>query len=453
MDPQGELVKYLLAWLPLLGALVASSWKRGSQGVGLALAASFQFWLLYWLGAFLHALPWTSLPQTDLSLLGFEQATYALTALAIGCLSGKAVERRFLHARSPRLYSPHPQLPGLYMAAGVCAYVILSPTIGRLPTLNALTAVATQLTVVGLCLGTWKAHREGGIVALQRWLLASVAIPVFTMISMGFLGYGVIALAIVVIFVSHFYRRQWLLLLPLLLAGYMGISFYVAYMKNRNDLRAAVWGGQAYGDRWQRIGHIFSSFELFDLRNPEHLDPIDGRLNQNMLVGAAVVHLSSTNDFAHGETIWLSIIGLIPRAVWWDKQVRAGSMGFVSRFTGLEFAQGTSVGMGPVLEMYGNFGTPAVIIGMFIMGFALRIIDRAARLRLESGDWQRFATLFLVGIGLLQVGGSLFEMLTSAAAAIAVGHIAMMMFRQYQQLRKRSIDNACADRSVFVRPQ
>ncbi len=47
----------------------------------------------------------------------------------------------------------------------------------------------------------------------------------------------------------------------------------------------------------------------------------------------------------------------IPRALWPNKPVVGGSGDLVSTYTGIRFADGTSVGIGQVLESFVNFGT------------------------------------------------------------------------------------------------
>jgi hypothetical protein len=134
-------------------------------------------------------------------------------------------------------------------------------------------------------------------------------------------------------------------------------------------------------------------------------------------VGAAVNMLETTGQFARGETIIDAFLGLIPRVIWPNKPIRAGSGDLVTRFTGIEFAEGTSVGIGQVMEFYGNFGREGVVIGLFLIGLVVGTADRMAGWYLAAGDWKRFAAWYLPALGMLQTGGSLFELLTSTVAA------------------------------------
>ena len=113
-----------------------------------------------------------------------------------------------------------------------------------------------------------------------------------------------------------------------------------------------------------------------------------------------------------------ALLAFVPRAIWPEKPVFAGSGDLVSKYTGMQFSEGTSVGIGQVMEFYINFGTAGVIVGFLIMGIIVTFIDITAGQRLWHDDWQIFALWYLTGISFLQVGGSLVEVTSSAGASI-----------------------------------
>lgn len=227
-------------------------------------------------------------------------------------------------------------------------------------------------------------------------------------------------------------------------AAYVGLSFYIAYMAHRTELRASVWGGEELSSRVDRLQEVLASVEPFDFQNPVHLETVDNRVNQAGLVGGAVRHLSATGDYVHGSTIRDALIGMIPRILWPDKPLVAGSMGYASRFTGMTFAQGTSVGMGQVMEFYGNFGEAGVWIGFLAYGVLVGALDLLAAAHLAAGDWQGFAYRFLVGIAFLNAGGSLFEVSTSAVAGAVLMRIVNTLLQRYQRMRGRHAQAALA---------
>ena len=106
---------------------------------------------------------------------------------------------------------------------------------------------------------------------------------------------------------------------------------------------------------------------------------------------------------------------------------------WASRFTGRTFAQGTSVGVGQVLELYGNFGTVGVMCGFLILGTLLSAFDVAAGARLTRGDWLGFSLWFLIGIALLNAGGSLVEMTSSGIASYFAARFTNSMLERYQR--------------------
>ena len=245
--------------------------------------------------------------------------------------------------------------------------------------------------------------------------------PFATVITQGFLGYGIGGRLIVLIFVSTFVRSPLKIALVGLPIIYLGMSVFVNYMRDRSDIRASVWGGDSFSQRIDRLQDTAAKFEWFDPANPEHLEKIDGRLNQNVLVGGAVARLSETDDYAAGDTLWDALLALIPRAIWPDKPIQAGSGDLVNRFTGIRFAAGTSIGIGQALEFYANFGTLGVVIGFLIDGSG----HHHSRLAGGSSGWRArdlhgFVLWFLPGIALLQVGGQLVELTASAAASVLV---------------------------------
>jgi hypothetical protein len=138
----------------------------------------------------------------------------------------------------------------------------------------------------------------------------------------------------------------------------------------------------------------------------------------NGQVGSAVDYIASGyREHALGATIWRSIIAFIPRVVWPGKPVIAGGSDLVTYYTGQEFAEGTSVGLGLVTEFYINFGSVGVVLGFLCWGIIVAVVDSAAGRCLFRGDWQGFIVWFLPGLALFGVGGSLVEVTSSAGAA------------------------------------
>src|SRR5690606_2889122 len=160
------------------------------------------------------------------------------------------------------------------------------------------------------------------------------------------------------------------------------------------------------------------TMEWFDVENSEHLWRVDDRLNQNHLVGRAVESIDTgLVEPALGGTLVEAALALIPRAIWPNQPVMAGSGGLVSPYPGPPFAGDTSVGIGHVMEWYVNFTMPGVVLGFALFGTVLVYVDRSAFVWLYRGHAGRFAMWFMPGISLLVVGGSFVELTGTAAAS------------------------------------
>jgi hypothetical protein len=434
------LIPLLYVWILILGVIVFAVLKRPS--CGLTMSYCFQMWMLYWLGALIHVFPWSELPETEYAVLGFQQATWGMAAFLLGLLIaskplGKAILGKDILEPSGDGSDIEMDMAKArkYVNMGLISYFFIAPTIGRLRGFNALPAATSQMVVSGCCLQAWMVWHKSGKAGLLRVLPQTILIPMVTLIRQGFLSYGVMALSTIMLFIAQFFRPRWLLALAFLVSAYPGLTVYVSYMRDRNDIRAVVWSGQdsSLKDRLATGWHTLSTLDAFDPFNPEHLEYIDGRLNQNGLVGTAVANLADQGGYLHGSTIKDALLAMIPRLIWPSKPMSAGSGNLAARLTGLEFASGTSVGVGPVLEFYGNFGTVGVVLGFFFFGSLIGALDYCAGVGLRLGNWSMFTSFFLVGISCLNVSGSLVEITAGAVAAAVVAYAIRRMERKQQR--------------------
>ena len=123
--------------------------------------------------------------------------------------------------------------------------------------------------------------------------------------------------------------------------------FAVFYLQMRGELRELVWGG---GSMSSAAGLTISAAQKFDtasFSSYSALTAIDGRLDQNILVGLAIEKLRVLpNTYENGETILMAFVGWVPRFIWTNKPVRGGSA-FVFKHTGKVSAEGITFGAGP----------------------------------------------------------------------------------------------------------
>jgi len=421
----GRLQFWLLVWVVTAAYILVRHWRTG-RGAGLVFTYVLSLAAIHWLAAAIYALPWYSTQEFDTTLDGLRVSAIALMAFGVGGEIGGLVFGRFGPALPNTVTPPRadPRIVNTYIVAGVIFYSVIFPIVAALPTASALASTSSSLVVLGVGLKAWNAWYQGRPSGTWLWLAATAAFPFVTLVGQGFLGFGFAAMLVVAAFVASFYRPRWQVVAAGALVAYLGLSIYVTYMRDRRDIREVVWGGESLGSRVGRLTETFTEMEWFDLNNIEHLHRIDDRLNQDALVGMAVDSIrSGAVPLARGATIEDAAIALIPRALWPAKPVVAGSGDLVADYTGLVVPEGTSVGIGHVMECYVNFAMPGIVLGFVLIGAVTVYVDRSASTWLHRGDVSKFAIWFLPGLSVLQVGGSFVEMMSTGAAALVVAMV------------------------------
>ena len=416
----------LLAWVLVGLAAALKSRDPARHGVGLTLTFVLNMAMNHWFGAVVCLLPWYLPSGADFVATGFELSTLGIIGFAVGCFAVApfVVPDHDDGAAEPvNIWPWHPRVLRMYALVGIGSYVAMALGAGRVPSLTAVLSVGFNFVLVALCLAMWYAQLRGEHTRQHLLLAAAFTLPFFTMVTQGFLGYGIGYLILVFSFYLLLSRHRVKLLLVSLPLAFLGLSFYVTYMRDRNEIRETVWGGQAYESRVDAIWRMCTTMEIFDPFDTKHLGRIDVRLNQNRLVGAAALRLQNTHGYARGETLWMALLAVIPRAIWAEKPEYAGSMDLVSRYTGITFAEGTAVGMGPIFELEINFGRVGVFLGMLLLGVIIGLADRKAGAALRFDDPLTFGKWFLIGIIMQNAIGSFAETTASLAAALILASL------------------------------
>ncbi len=418
------MITLVLMWLVVAAGLVFWRWHLG-RGLGLVVAFVVSLSSLHFLAATLYVLPWYAGLDRDFIQAGLFIALEGLLGFAIGAFV-MSVTLQSEMAPTPE-DSPSQMHAGfLYLGGGLALYTVVRAGVSGIPSIGAIAAGGSALIVFGLCLECWQVSRGRQVL----WLLASATLPFITILTQGYLSYGIAALVVIFTFVAEHARPRWVLLAGGLIVSYITMSFYVTYMRDRNDIRDAVWNGASASDRLSVVGRTISTIEPFDPRNPAHLSRVDDRLNQDYLVGRSETWLGQGYaSFGHGSTVADAVLALVPRMLWPDKPMAAGSGDLVSQYTGMTFGPDTSVGIGSIMELFVNFGSMGVWIGMAMFGAALVLVDERAAFHLAHGDVRRCCLWFVPGLSLLQVGGSLVDVSLTAGAGIAVALLANSSLR------------------------
>lgn len=445
MEDNSNLAVWVVIWVVLAGILATNRWRREVAGVGLPFAFLLNLWVNHWLAAVLYMLPWYL--EYDLAndlngiSAGFQQTTYGLVGFVLGSIIVAPFLMRGLPfpRREAISHSFEPRLARAYTWLGIAFFIAKFLPIGRIATLSALVNAGSNSLLVGFCLFLWDAWQRGRHKAFLGWLLIALSFPLLTVVFTGFFSFGAMLFLSLFAFIMSFMRPRWKLIVLALCLAYLGISAYGTYKRDRDIIRGVIWDASAsLEDRVVVVYDTFSSFEWFDPFNLLHLYLIDGRLNMNRQVGQAVEYMASGNaEPAAGSTLWWAVIGMIPRAIWTDKPVVAGGSDLVSQYTGIEFAEGTTVGIGLVMEFYVNYGTASVFLGFLLLGVILAAVDEAAGRRLSRGDWRGFAFWFLPGLAMVNPGAnSVVEVTTSVGAAVVAAYLVNHFLLIYSKGRK-----------------
>jgi len=414
----------VLMWLAVAAGLVFWRWHLG-RGVGLVVAFVVSLSSLHFLAATLYVLPWYAGLDREFIQAGLFIALEGLLGFAIGAFVMSLTLQSEM-APAPVDSAPQTQAGLLYLGAGAALYTVVRAGVSGIPSVGAIAAGGSSLIVFGFCLECWQVSRGRQVL----WLLASATLPFFTILAQGYLSYGMAALVVIFAFVAEHARPRWVLIAAGLVVGYITMSFYVTYMRDRNDIRDAVWNGASASERISVVGRTLATIEPFDPRNNAHLLRVDDRLNQDYLVGRADAWLGQGYaPFGRGSTLADAVLALVPRVLWPDKPMTAGSGDLVSQYTGMTFGPDTSVGIGSIMELYVNFGSLGVWVGMAVFGAVMVLVDERAAFHLAHGDVRRCCVWFVPGLSLLQVGGSLVDVSLTAGAGVAVAVLANSSLR------------------------
>jgi hypothetical protein len=424
------MLELVLDWVVLLIALLVFAIGQTGKGGALTLAYFLGLSLIHVPGVVPFVVSRFDLEHGDVTRVGFEMTLLGMSAFVAGAVLARRVDSRRM--AGPR-HSPlmpaqtFERLGWRAFAIGGVAYFVFIPLSRSVPSLTAVTSGVATILILGLWLVLYGAAVAADKHRTVPTLVLLPLLPLATLVTGGFLGYGVYWVLSVVAFLFVIARQRMLFYLGAPLAVYLGLSFFVTYMGERTAIREVVWQEQTtLFDRLDRASTLVTHFQMLDLNSPVHVAAIDGRLNQNDLVGAAVEsHETGWAHLAYGATV--PVWALIPRAIWPDKPIVGGGRNVVSNFTGIQFAKGTSVGAGQVLEFYVNFGVPGLVIGFICLGFALMRLDIGIMRALAAGDTRGLVLRAMPGIALLQPGGNLLEIIVAAAAAFFGAHLVLWL--------------------------
>ena len=392
--------------------------RRDRVSLGLPVAYLGSLLLIHVPGAIAHLLD-----KNEILISGrtVTEIGIGMTAIASVCfLVGVWVAHRRTSTPVPR-----PANRSTYsrfcLLAGALATAM--PFLFWIPSVGAVIERGGLIWMLAIILGLRAALRRQDKQLVLRWLAALMIYPVLMLLFGGFMSYGIASMITVLSAVVVVARSPARVAVGCVLATIAGMSVFLSYFEHRTAIRGAVWGGAPVEQRVDASMGAVRDIALFDPGNDSHLYALDLRLNQNVFVGLAAARIESgQSDYLYGRTVWEGFLSVIPRALWPDKPIVAGSGSIVADMTGLQLSKGTSFGVGNVMEFHINFGLPGVVLGFVFFGWLLGTLDRRATEKDATGELGSTFIFFLPAVALIQPNGSMVEMIGGATAALIAAY-------------------------------
>lgn len=401
--------------LAVLAVLVMLRRDRLSLGLPVA----------YVLGLVLQHVPGGVAHVSDSLLYGTEWVEVGLWLTAVGLMAfvaGVAVARRSIPAPPVHHVADRHDF-AVFCLIGGWLFTFGLGFLARIPSVGAAVEKGGAIWMLAVLLALRGTVYRLQLVAAAKWFSALMVYPVFTLLLGGFLSHGANVVIITCSALMISTRKLSRVLLGLALATVLGLSLFVNYFIARDEIRKVVWGNASWEARINVIADVLSDMTPLDLNNERHLVALHQRLNQNLFVGLSAMRLEAGEvDYLNGRSVWEAVISVVPRALWPEKPVSAGSPGIVREMTGLDLSESTSWGVGTIMESYINFGWPGLLAGMFVLGWLIGKLDRKAALAETRGQLDRTILFYLPGVALIQTIGSMVELASGAVAALVAAY-------------------------------
>lgn len=433
-----ETVSFL--WLILLALLVWRAWFVPSSPVaGLGVCHWLSQAINHFIAEFFIRLSGEETEARSNAELGYEITGWAVMGLITALLGVSLIYRpRGVNQVKIDNLAAARNVGYVGIAFGLVTFFFLSSALSFIPSITAIVSGGLAMAAASLAwLYLMKLRFQGPVAGLATAAIA-FSMPAMTLVFMGFMGYGIGAIFGVGAVVFATFKPRWVILLGFPVLLFFGLSLYPSYMLARGDIRGSVWGGADLDKRIETtVNSLSDNWQWFDPTDGKQMEMMNGRLNQNVLVGAAYIYIEGgSSNYAYGETLLDGLLALIPRAIWPDKPISAGSFGLVTRFTGIRFEAGTSVGIGNLMELFVNGGIPLVFFGYFFIGCALYWMDARAGLAIQQLDYRNFLLWYVPGQSLMNAIGSFVEWGPSFVGAFVLVSVFLFYYDRFYGVAK-----------------
>ncbi len=234
---------------PLL--ILARHWR--GAGAGLVFTYVLTLAVMHWLAPLIYLLPWYDNLRFDLTAEGLRQSTFAI----LGFAAGGEVTLAISATASPGAHYDARATPVDRAARESLPVHRRRALRRRLPAGRpAAERDRDRLDRIDACR---RRHRPQVLERVDQthaprvlwaWLAATMTLPLVTVLGQGFLGYGFAAMLTVSSRSSPAFSDRagrWSSSATVL--GYLGLSVYVTYMRDRRDIREVVWSGASVQER------------------------------------------------------------------------------------------------------------------------------------------------------------------------------------------------------------
>lgn len=413
--------------------------------VGIFITYIVLLWITFGVMGIVYAIPnYKPSLNEEVVMTGYKYATLGFVSLVFGAVFfypflkkihqkitlSTASLKQTLDNSEPQ--KPEDFVPVFLLLLGVMANFVLLPLAGRIPSLSAFVSQLASLTNVAIVLIYAQAATHSP--PKQIIMFGALALSVLSMFIIltldGFLWFGTMPLVFTIVFSLRYLKKTWQTVIILGIASYLGMSLYITYISSRNEIRSVAWSNANLTDRVGNINsNIFENFQLINMKD-ENLDLLEARLSLTHLTGTGVNYMRQNNqELVYGETILNGFAMLIPRAVWTDKPFVVGGSQQVTRFTGVRYYGSTSVGLGPFLELYVNFGTGGVIGGSIFIGLILSLLDDGVASAVDSRNYVKAAFWLLPCFALWIPEDNFITVFAKFGSAVATIWIVMTGFQ------------------------
>lgn len=301
----------------------------------------------------------------------------------------------------------------LCLTLATAAYLV-APFIYGIPTLTAVWSSYLELLKFGVIIALVVAKTKGTYQPVVIAIIVYLPLVMVQALLTGFIGAaGTLLFQILIIWCFwNGLRVRSVLAFTVGMILVVGVAF--SWLSSRGLIRR----GELVSETSQ--GRAVEFLNESKLVNPLAMTPDDiqeriaYRFDMSDILAEQVAYQPTTVAYEYGVgTASDIVIILVPRFLWPDKPTRAGGSEYVSKYTGLQWAD-TSVDLPIQFHLYANGGAPFVVVGLFICGFLISKLELS--LFNPNLSFPKFLGSFFV-LTALGDGGNRFEILIMTVVA------------------------------------